>query len=265
MDITVKFKNLPELYIELNDNPTVKRWLQLFKDNYSAEFPIFRDMQKYSLSYLKELVAQANDDLGWSFTQDINSIDDTVLLHKHIETTLANGFSSIPAEFDNLLHELHFCLHMVEYNCFTVSANKRTYFLLEWFNNDGFDLDETFDHMLFMKFGDIRLQNPFVGHVPLQIYSQNDASNVFQTCKFHNFVRPGMYIETRVEYYDNFSPSQYIRWWNTNAPEFVEKHGIERILHYTGHPVIGRVTNLDDLTTVVNSTQILELENVSFQ
>jgi hypothetical protein len=116
-----------------------------------------------------------------------------------------------------------------------------------------------------MNFGDIKVQNPYVGHIPTLAYYQNDCSNIMQTCRFHDFVKPGIYIETREDkYYNNFSISEYINWWTTNAPEFVSTHGLEKLLHYTGQPVIGRVENLDDLHRVVNSDLILELEKVEF-
>jgi hypothetical protein len=116
-----------------------------------------------------------------------------------------------------------------------------------------------------LEFGDIKVQNPYVGHIPLLAYQQNDYSNILQTCRFHDFVKPGIYIETREDHgYHDFSISAYINWWKSHAPEFLASHGLEKLLHYTGQPVIGRVVNLDDLRTVVNSDSILELEKVSF-
>lgn len=262
----IQFKNQPELHVELRHHAVVEQWQKLFVDNYSREFPIFRDERKYSIAYLNELVAEANDKLGWQFNDTIASVADTTRLHKHIEQTLANGFDSIPAEFDNLLHELHFCLHKVEFMDIDCSnLNKRFHLQIEWFNDEGFALDESFDHKLFMEFGDIKIQNPYVGHIPLLAYQQNDHANILQTCRFHDFVKPGIYIETREDDgYNDFAISAYINWWASNAPEFLALHGLEKLLHYTGQPVIGRVVNLDDLRTVVNSDSILELERVTF-
>lgn len=261
-DIIVKFKNQPELYITLDDNDTAHSWLALFKTNYEREFPIFRDHKKYSLEYLNQLAVQAKNNLGWDCETDIKSIDDTIRLHKNLETTLANGFDSIPAEYDNLIHELHYCLHTAEWD---ELADKiaRPWLQLEWFNNDGFTLDESFCRALEMDFGAVRLQNPYVGHPPPQIYIQNDYENIFQTCRFHNFVRPGLHIYTGNKLgLSLIDKDDYINWWLTNAPDFVATHGIEKILHYSSDPVIGHVSNLDDLRTVVNSNDILELEEV---
>jgi hypothetical protein len=239
----------------------VSAWLKLFKKNYQQEFPIFRDQKKYTLEYLNQLALQAKTKLDWDCETDIKSIEDTVRLHKNLETMLANGFNSIPAEYDNLIHELHFCLHKAEYIDIKSQTNNRHWLQIEWFNNDGVPLDLTFKHIRKLEFGDIRLQNPYVGHIPWQVYEQNDYENIFQTCKFHDFVRPGLYIHTGSPMPD-INLDEYMVWWQTNAPEFVVQHGMNKILHYTGHPVIGRVTNLNDLEIVVNSNDILELEYV---
>jgi len=260
-NITVKFKHQPELHIALDDNPTVHAWLDLFQTNYDREFPIFRDQKAYTLEYLNQLALQAKNDLGWDCETDIKSIADTVHLHKNLETTLANGFSSIPAVHDHLIHELHFCLHKAEYIDIDAGTNNRHWLQIEWFNDDGFPLDISFKHSYKIEFGSIRLQNPYVGHVPVQVYEQNDYEYIFQTCKFHNFVRPGLYIYTGNPVLE-IELDDYVNWWTTNAPEFVAYHSIDKILHYTGHPLIGHVTNLDDLETVVNSNDILELEEV---
>jgi hypothetical protein len=259
-NIIVKFKDQPELIVALDDNPTVRNWIDLFQSNYNKEFPIFRDQKKYNLSYLNVLVAEANEKLGWSFDREILEEEHTVILHKYVERDLALGFKNIPEELDNLYHELHCCLHMVERQGFK-EIKRRTDLQVEWFNDDGFALDESFRQIIPIQFGDVRLQNPFVGHIPLQIYSQNDSHNIIQTCKFHDFVRPGFFINTQ-NYDGKLSLSDYIDWWKTNAPDFIELHGLEKILRYTGNPVIGHVTNLNDLETTIDSEGILELEYV---
>ena len=263
-DVVVKFKNQPELHIQLDDNPTASAWLELFKKNYQREFPIFRDQKKYTLAYLNELANRAKIQLGWKDTIEIKTINDTVQLHKNLEKTLANGFENISADNDELIHELHFCLHKSEYIDISNNTHFRQFLQIEWFNNDGIELDINFQHLMYCEFGHIRLQNPYVGHIPLQVYDQNDFSNIMQTCKFHDFIRPGLYIHTahRPIHEHEFNKEQYINWWMTYAKEFVDLHGMDKILHYTGQPVIGRVLNLDDLETVVNSNNILELEEV---
>lgn len=260
-DIIVKFKNQPKLNIVLDKNPTVSLWLDLFKSNYQREFPIFRDQKKYTLDYLNQLALRAKNELGWNCKTNITSVSDTITLHKNLETTLTNGFSAIPAVYDELIHELHFCLHKIEWVDMDPGAKSRHWLQLEWFNNNEFPLDTEFKHSYTIAFGGIKLQNPYVGHTPWQIYIQNDYENVFQTCRFHDLVRPGLYIHTD-NLINDFDLEKYVLWWHTHAKDFVDHHGMDKILHYTGHAVIGRVTNLDDLATIVNSKDILELESV---
>jgi hypothetical protein len=262
-DIIVKFKDQPELYIKLNDNQAARDWKALFKKNYQQEFPIFRDQKKYNLDYLNKLAGEAKLNLGWDCETDIKSIDDTVKLHKHLETTLANGFGSILEQYDNLIHELHFCLHKLECVEFTGDSLIRQWLQIEWFNDDGMPLDCMFEHSKSMSFGDIRLQNPYVGHIPFQVYNQNDYKEIFQTCKFHDYIRPGLHIHIGNPPPD-IDIEKYTAWWNTHAPEFVACHGIEKILHYTGHPVIGHVVNLEDLEKISTSENIIELQQVIF-
>jgi hypothetical protein len=261
--ILLKFVDQPVLILKINDNDVCNKWLQLLQSNmFRNGIPIFRDPKKYTKKYLAHLIDLANKNLNWDFVNQINSLADTTRLHKHIETNLADGFACIPEEHDNLYHELHYALHCVErynFNIPTVTSDIQ----VEWFNNDGHPLDETFNHQLMMNFGDIRLQNPYVGHMPMQIWQQHDTSNISQTCKFHDFVRPGFRIQTILEKQNyNFSISEYMAWWKTNAPEFVKEKTIDRILHYTGHPVIGHVENLDDLQQVVSSQHFLEFQDM---
>ena len=101
-----------------------------------------------------------------------------------------------------------------------------------------------------------------MGHHPLFVYQQNDYTNIMQTCKFHNYIKPGIniIIEDRPS---NFNQQHYLNWFNTHSPEFVKLHGKQTILNYTGHPSIGKVVNLDDLVTV-STAPILELESITF-
>ncbi len=175
---------------------------------------------------------------------------------------------------------MHFCIHAVESsailapvvytesNFITTPVNKVqtsvpvSFLQIEWFNDDGFALDKSFKFKLNMEVGDIKLQNPFVGHGPLQIYRYNDWSNVFQTCHFHDFVRPGINIYTKVRDNTDILDGSYEEWWQTNATEFVSQHGMEKIWHYTGHPVIGRTLNVSDVIAVGNHREDLVFEKV---
>lgn len=252
-DITVFFENCKPLYIKLHDNEVAQNWKKLFQKNLTQSLPLTKNHQQYSLTYLQTLIHQANQKLAWNFNCNISCVQDTVKLHKHIETVCAEGFVSIPAEYDNLIHEIHAGIHALEASGDltkdTVPPHDSV-LTLEWYNDDGFDLDTNFGHKLTLEIGDIKLQNPYVGHSPLQVYRTNDFSNINQTCRFHDLVRPGLTIVTQVHNRNDFSLSHYMQWWNTHARDFVAKHGIETILHYTGHPIIGRVINYQDIPEI---------------
>jgi hypothetical protein len=51
----------------------------------------------------------------------------------------------------------------------------------------------------------------------------------------------------------------YLAWYRQHGADFLAIHGEERLLHYTGWPVIGQVTNLDVLTKV-KEADLLEFE-----
>jgi hypothetical protein len=257
-DITVNFKNCQPLYIKLDSNAVAQEWKKLFQKNLEHSLPIYKDSKDDSVTRLQKLVSEANQKLDWNYNSNIQTIDDTVRLHKHIEQICAEGFASIPAEYDNLIHDIHACIHHLEAAGEFTEINQVPphdgILTLEWYNDDGFPLDRNFNHKLNLEVGDIKLQNPYVGHSPLQVYRTNDYSNINQTCKFHDLIRPGLTIVTDVHNRNDFSLSQYINWWKTYALDFVSKHGIETIMHYTGHPVIGRVVNIENIPDCINST-----------
>jgi len=257
--IQVTFKNLPTLNLSIVDTELGHRYYDLVKENYEQQTPIFRDRPKYTVDYMLELAKEAKERLGWSWSFDHYDINVTALMHKDIERIAAEGFDKIPAELDELLHELHYCLHIIQ----SPQATLRDAWLqIEWFNDAGFPLDTTdiFQHNL--RIGDLRLQNPYVGHGPLQVYLEQDFTNIPQTCKFHNMVRPGLNIVIlQVDHPVNVD--NILTTFTTHSPEFVKQHGLEKIKSYIGYPVIGRVTNLADLYTVAQAP-LLELGEIKF-
>jgi hypothetical protein len=101
----------------------------------------------------------------------------------------------------------------------------------------------------------------------LLVWEQDDHTNVTQTCKFHDFAKPGINIVI-----ENYQPRRrsngqaydqelYLSWFRTHGADFVSQFGEQQLLHYTGWPVIGRVTNLDVLTAI-KAAPLLELESV---
>jgi hypothetical protein len=155
------------------------------------------------------------------------------------------------------LHEAHYCIHNIQY---TNNKNPRGAFLqFEWFNDDYVDLplDKEFSHQV--DVGDIVLQNPYVGHPPIQCFCDDDYKNISRTCAYHDRILPGLKIVTKNGI--GFSIEKYKKWWNDNCKEFVAKEGMDQILKYTGFPVIGKVNNIEHLKTIINEKS-LALEGI---
>lgn len=259
--INLKFKDKPILELSIDDTEVGKRYYNLVKENYKKQKPIFRDKVKYTVEYMHILAKEARTKLNWNWSADNYSIANTALLHKDIEELLGTvGFENVPEEYDDLLHELHYCLHSIQDN--KTHSQRDGWLQIEWFNDKGFALDENYKFVKDLKFGDIKLQNPWVGHGPLQIYLEKDFSKISQTCKFHDFVKPG--INVVISDFSKFDEEdKLIAEFQQHDPEFVSFHGIDKILRYTGYPTVGKINNLSDLKSVAESA-ILEFESLEF-
>jgi len=268
--IGVKFAEHAELEIELNNLAVADRYHKLIQQNYQRQFPMFYDSAKYNVEYLQSLVPQARELFGWDWIVDDPFVNNTTRLHKDIEQLIGQGFENIPAEWDELVNEMHFCLHAIETKQQTGAVRDAT-MTVEWLNDSGFALPEDFVFQPTTSYGDIKLQNPYVGHPPMMIFNQKDKENIFQTCRFHDLVKPGIafYIAKTLSkdpLDKEFSTAwleTYKKWWHSNAPEFVEHHGWDKILRYTGWPVVGQVKNLAVLDQV-RIAPILTLESINF-
>lgn len=260
VDFEIKFGQAPALQCQLHDTKLAKQYLNLLKDQYSQDpHPSFRDPQFYTLQHFKELVEQAKTVLGWDWQREDYDIATTTLLHKDIEQYLSRGYANIPDAHNHLLDELHYCLHAIE------SGSRRDHWLqIEWFNDRGFLIDEDeYPAKLSLEFGDLRLQNPYVGHHPLYLYEQNDSINVNQTCRFHDFAKPGLNIVIVPEQTPPPDWNHYLSWFETHASDFVQAHGIETLKKFTGHPVIGSVVNKQDLKLLIKQP-VITFESISF-
>jgi hypothetical protein len=261
LEFAVKFHHCPELHYHLDRTPLAERYLNMLASQYLDDpHPLFRDQQKYTLDYFKNLVIQAQEILKWNWHADNYDVNITTRLHKDLEQYLVAGFENIPEDHDHLIHELHFCLHAIE------SGSRRDNWLqIEWYNDAGFFINGAeFPGKIDLEFGDLRLQNPFVGHHPLFLYQQQDNTNISQTCKFHNFVKPGLnLVIDNSKPKNKFNFEKYRQWFEINDPQFVQQHGWDTIEKFTGHPVIGKVLNPQDLVTTVNCP-VLEFEYLKF-
>jgi hypothetical protein len=257
---TIKIKHHNDLIVKLNDSDLARDYMALFHRNYQKQFPILRDLGSYNITRMKELAKQAKEILGWNWLKnDYTSLEATTRMHKDIEYYAGKGFQNVNSCHDSLLHELHYCLHSMQSN------NRRSIVQIEWFNDDGFSLDPydiEFSHD--NTLGAIQLQNPYVGHAPDWMYQQNDYTDVWTTCKFHNFVRPGFVIQmqgTIQRSNHNFNVDAYLSWWRQHAPDFIEYHGVDKMKAYAGKPIIGYVVNNKELLKMQNTTK-LELVSI---
>lgn len=262
IEFEVKFRDVPALVCQLHDTELATRYYNLLKNQYAQDpKPLFRDQQKYTVEHFIHLVNRAEQELGWDWHKEQYDLPTTTVLHKDIEQYLAQGFENIPAEHDEILHELHFALHALESN-----SKRNNWLQIEWFNDNGFFMaDDEYPAKLKLEFGDIRLQNPYVGHHPLYVYEQKDTYNINQTCKFHDFVKPGINLvinPEKAEY--TFDQQHYLAWFNEHAPDFMQQHGTDKMLKFTGHPIVGSIINKSDLETLV-AMPVIEFETLNFK
>lgn len=247
MIIVVRFRDQPPLQLRIHDTRVGQRYFDLVQHNYQQSMPVYRNLTKYTKEYLQELAHQARAAFDWDWDQ-VDDFESGIApqLHKDLELLLANGFEHIPEQYDNLVHELHYCLHLNQSPC---KHTHTSWLQIEWYNDEGFDLEYEFEFQKTFKFGDVKLQNPFVGHGPWQLWCEQDFANISQTCKFHNWVKPGINIASR-DFLTVSNVDEIVRVFEQHDPEFVRLHGADKIKHYTGYPVIGQVINLQDLQQI---------------
>jgi hypothetical protein len=260
----VKFENHPELTIDIYDTELGNQYYNLVRSQAQIEPPLFRDKASYTLDRLSQLVALTNElcNTNWHFDQ--YDLETTVQIHKLVETMVGQntqGFCGIQSQYDELLHEIHFCLHEVQGK--NTNQLRTGWIQIEWFNDAGFALPESFEFSTRVQVGNIRLQNPYVGHPPQKLYMDNDHSTIFQTCRFHDLVRPGICMAINNFSCEFVNTTEYQQWWSTHALEFVTLHGMNKILHYSGHPIVGQVRNTADLLSLSQSP-FLKFECIQF-
>lgn len=256
----IKYKNQPELVLDINDTAVANQWVELIKHNLVDSLPVYRDRVRYNTKYMLELAHQAQMAFDWDWTIPQYDLANTTLLHKDLERLLGHtGFENVPEQYDHLLMEMHYCLHIIQHP--ELIGTRRGAFQLEWFNDSGFDLPMSFVFNSKKQFGDVELLNPFVGHGPVQIFQENDHTEISQTCKFHNFVKAGLVISTSDHSIDR---NKILDYFVQHAPNFVEHHGADKIQYYTGFPKIGHVVNLEDFGQLLDCNEIIQLESVKF-
>ena len=168
-------------------------------------------------------------------------------------------YENIPKEHDDLLHELHFALHAIE-----AGSQRSTWLQVEWYNDLGFPISaDEYPGKTTLDFGDIRLQNPYVGHHPQFIYQQRDSANISQTCRFHDLCKPGINLVIEQGEHIPIDWPDYLSFFRRYANEFLVQHSEEKLCKFTGHPVVGRIVNLKDFRTVL-AEPYLEFDSLVF-
>ena len=246
----VVYRDCDELEIQLDNTELARNYFDLVKNTYQ-NYPdiICRDEKYYTLDVFQDLASQCAEAFNWNWNTDDLSLQNRTIMHKDIENLVGNGYEHIPEKYDELVHNTHFALHALE------TGNSRGPWLqIEWWNDEGFYISpEDYPRKSQCNFGDIKLQNPFVGHNPAFVYGQNDFTNVELTCKFHDFCKPGINIMIQKYKSAPFADlDAYRTWFHTKAPAFVEKHSWETILNYTGEATVGRVKNVNTLQEILD-------------
>ena len=256
-NIKIKFARHNALILQINNTNVGQGLCDLLAEHRSTSLPIYRDRIRYNPRYLLELAKEAKTAFGWQWEVPEYSLQTCVTLHKDLERLLGTtGYQDIDGRYDHLLTEMHYCLHIMQD---PASIGKRSGgFQIEWFSDKGFPLDNKYQFCTFTEFGNVELLNPWVGHAPMQIYNEKDNIDINMTCKFHDYVKPGLRIST---YSRQIDRSKVLEWFQTYAPDFVSRHGSRQIEENTGWAVIGKVTNPAEFQKILADPEEIVLED----
>jgi hypothetical protein len=253
------FKNFDPMEISIDDNKTGDLYLEIVKRHYEEQKPFFVDNLAWTSERLHYLARIAKKELNWNWLKNDYTIDITAQLHKDLEYSVGvHGYESIPPEHHWLIYELHHCLHGIQHG---KEEGRPDNLQVEWLTDDHHILPDDFVFSPEIVNGDIILINPHVGHNPWQIYLEKDYEDLNSTVKFHDRIKPAVVISSCDFQIDK---QKILNTFIENDPEFVEKHTAEKILYYTGAAKIGKVTNIDQYLSIVNSPQILEFDRIEF-
>jgi hypothetical protein len=259
MLINVKFLNLPVIKIAVNNSDTGRLYFDLTKQINEKQQPFYRDTISYTTERMVELAQEAKKVFGWEWLSDSYDISITAKLHKDLENYVGRlSFHSIPSEHDQLLYDLHHCLHAIQFE--KTGSGRSANLQIEWFTDESVPLPNSFEFSESCNFGDLILINPYVGHNPLQIFLENDFESLNTTCKFHDVIKPGIVLSTSTQ----INKDQILVKFKDCDPEFVKQHGEEKIRYYTGAAVVGKVVDPELFRKIKQHSSTLVLEKVEF-
>jgi hypothetical protein len=260
MKIKVQFKQQPGLWINVNDTETGRLYFDITRRQNQQQEPFFRDSALWTPEYMIQLALRAKQAFGWNWLHEHYDLSVTTQLHKDLENSVGKlGFEDVPEQYDSLLYDLHHCLHAIQHGQGHRARDDN--FQIEWLTDNSVDLPNSFEFVTQSNYGDLILINPYVGHNPLQIYCENDWSSLDSTCRFHDIVKPGIVIGSGQS---PISKQTILEKFQEKDPEFVHRHGAEKILYYAGSAVIGQVEDVYTLTQLKSTTDMLILEGIDF-
>lgn len=259
MKISVKFFHHPDIEIQVDDTETGRLYFDLTQEQNRQQKPFYKDTRVYTPEYMISLAHRAREAFGWSWFSDSYDTSITAQLHKDLENSVGKlGFDQIPQEYDDLLYDLHHCLHAIQHG--KVNPERQDNFQIEWLTDVSLPLPASFEFKETSNFGDLILINPYVGHNPLQVYRENDFAQLETTCRFHDKIKPGIVISPGVA----VTKDAIVGKFKQMDPEFVAQHSEEKIRYYAGVSVIGRVTDVDLFRTIRQSPEPLVLDSLEF-
>lgn len=261
MKILVHFKQQPRLDITVNNTETGRLYFDLCQKQNQIQQPFYRDTMLWTPEYLAELAIQAKQAFGWNWLHETYDLSTTTQLHKDLENSVGQlGFSQIPQQYDQLLYDLHHCLHAIQHGHDPKQVRSAN-FQIEWITDNSVPLPCSFEFVPETTFGDLILINPYVGHNPLQIYNENDFSQLSTTCRFHDIIKPGIVLCNRSKH---VSKEEILQKFIQHDPEFVREHGADKIKYYSGSAVVGRADDIELFKHLRNFPAVLELERLEF-
>jgi hypothetical protein len=261
MKIVVEFENQEELCITVNDTTAGRLYFDLTQSQHNQQSFYFRDNLLWTEEYLIELAHQAKKAFGWNWFSDNYDLSVTTQLHKDLENSVGQlGFENVPEKYDSLLYDLHHCLHAVQNG--SSQQLRSDNFQIEWMTDNSVALPNDFEFVPETSQGDLLLINPYVGHNPLQIYWENDFSSLETTCRFHDIIKPAIVIGGTTR--KTVSKETVLEKFQQQDPEFVKKHGSDKIKYYSGNAVIGQVDNINVFKKIQSCPTLLKLNNIQF-
>jgi hypothetical protein len=259
MKIQIKFHDHPVIEIAVNNTETGRAYFEISKKQHQLQAPFFRDTRDYTVDKMIQLAHEAKKAFDWDWFSDHYDTSVTAKLHKDLENSIGKlGFADIPAKYDNLLYDLHHCLHAIQFG--KTQPGREDNFQIEWLTDNSIPLPSSFVFQESSKFGDLILINPYVGHNPLQIYRENDFSCLSTTCKFHDIIKPGIVVSVGTI----CNKDEILEKFKETDPAFVKLHGEDKIRYYSGEAVIGQTINVDILKQIKQSPGSLVLDKIEF-